>query len=291
MVFKVDKDNRMILIKRKRRIFARGEFALDRYNQLLFIFKEPPAWRKKYNLPREIIYTGRWCLDKEHNLVLDISQDKNFPQKEPLVLRGEIISTDRDELTFMLKTYEERKIYKVQILKFSGRWFSEQYNQINFLVKKKTLPDTLIFKNSWEINPQQKLTYTYEKTDLKTKTESFCSFTLEGFWQINSENRLTYILEKGINSCFDFSVQLESPNLYPREGVIKYRIGIGLKKKDTKIISLYGTWQISKEGKLLFLMDYGEGKIKKIEFGLIKRFSTRAQIEFMLTNKDKQPLG
>lgn len=287
----IDEKNRLVIKRKREKLIPRGEFQIDSKNQLIFWLNESSSWRRKFDLPKKIVFSGKWKIDQNHNLLLDITEEEKFFQKRPLVLKGEIISTNSDELAFMIKSCQENEIERIQILKLNGKWFADEHNRLNFLVEKKYSPDILIFQNIWEINSQQKLIYSYERTELKTKTKTSHTFTLDGFWQINSQNRLTYILSKGTDSFFDFRVQLESPNLYPQDGVIKYRIGIGVKQKEFRIISLYGKWQLSKKGTLLFLMDYGEGKIQKIEFGLEKKISHKDKIEFLLTNTQKQPLG
>ncbi len=118
--------------------------------------------------------------------------------------------------------------------------------------------------------------------------------TFEGFWEINSNNRLTYILSRSTESRFEFRVQIESPNLYPQQGVIKYRLGIGLKggrSFQNKIVSLYGTWKFSHKLGLIFEIDYGKNKFQNIEFGTNIHLNKKDEFVFSLTNKGKKPLG
>ncbi|MCM8781709.1 MAG: hypothetical protein NC828_01440, partial [Candidatus Omnitrophica bacterium] len=171
------------------------------------------------------------------------------------------------------------------------------------IVKKSPEPDTLTLCGAWQVNQNQQIVYTYQKADLKTKTKSLKEIKFEGFWGIDGANKLVYILERSTDSRFCFRVQLESPNLYPKEGVIKYRLGVGIKgvtpiglsagRQGTvpKIICLYGTWKFSRKFGLNFQMDYGQNKIHSIEFGANINFSNKNAVIFSLTNKKDEPLG
>lgn len=286
----IDNKNRLVIKRGKEKIIPRGEFQIDEKNRLLYLLKEPSNWRRKYNLPAKIVFTGKWKLNKNHDLVLDISKEDKPLRKRTLILKGQIISTNCDQLAFYVKS-QQNGIERIRILKLKGRWLADKYNRLNFMIEKKGQPEALIFKNAWEINSNQKITYIYEKTYLKTKTKTQHTFTLEGFWQINKKNRLTYYLLKGSHSRIEFRIQLGTPSIRPQEGLIKYRVGIGVRKKKTKIISLYGKWQIGKNGNLEFLMEYEKGKIKKIQFGLEVKFTDKSKIQCLLTNTRKEPLG
>ncbi|MCM8792237.1 MAG: hypothetical protein NC826_03715 [Candidatus Omnitrophica bacterium] len=289
--YQIDQQNSLIIKRKKQRLSPSGVFKTTPDNKLLYWLNEPESWRRKYNLGSKIEFLGRWGLDKDYNLTLDISEDKGLVSNKPLVLKGEILSADSDQLDFLLKSYDRRGVQRIQILKLKGRWSSDEYNRLNFLVEKKTSPDTLVFKNAWQINPHQQIIYNYERTNLKTKTKIFNTIGFDGFWQITSKDRLRYILNRSTKSYFDFRVQLESPHLYPQEKVIKYRIGIGFKKKAQKIICLYGSWKFSRRGALSFEMDYGKSGLKRMEFATSISLNKKDEVAFSLYNQKNQPLG
>jgi len=290
-LYQLDSQNNLIIKRKKQKITPCGYFKILPDNRLNFWLNESSGWRKRYNLPKRLEFEGKWNINPNHDLELYLYEDKDLLQKNPLVLRGEIISVQQDCVSFLIKTEEKGGVQKFKILKLNGLWQTDEYNRINFLVEKKGTPDILIFKNTWQINSNQQITYAYQKVNLLTKSKTQHTIEFEGFWQINSSDKLTYILSGSNRSCFDFRIQNESLNLYPEDGKIKYRIGIGTKKEKTQTISLYGTWKFSKKGALLFQMNYGNGQIKAIEFSPVINITKKDTVSFSLCNFKNQPLG
>lgn len=292
--YKLDSSNRLILKRGERTVFPTGRFAIDKENRLLYRMNEPYPWRKLHNLPSRIVFIGKWKLNQDYDLELALSKTQGRFRNEILIIKGEIISVDKDILAFEVKSLDAQGLLHIQILKLTGFWQADEYNRLRFAVNKKAAPDILTLEGSWQINNNQQITYTYEKTGLKKKARITNTLTFEGFWQINHENKLTYILAKSSKSLFDFRVQIETPDMYSRRGEIKYRIGIGLKKESAlkfKIISLYGTWKLDKNLGISFLIDYGDGKVRSIEFGADIDLSGNDKLIFYLTNKRRDPLG
>jgi len=95
-----------------------------------------------------------------------------------------------------------------------------------------------------------------------------------------------------LDSRFDFRAQIETPTIYPQEGVIKYRLGIGIKENRVaeKIISLYGAWKFSRNLGLVFQMDYNREGLESIEFAADVSFQENT-VTFSLRNKEGKPLG
>lgn len=289
-------NNNQLLIKSpkmKKQLATNGVFGIAKSNRLIFWLNEPVFWRRLYGLPKKIIFSGSWQLDRNHDLKLILDKSKSQFQNEILVLRGNIISTDRDILAFEIKSYDRRGLLHIQILKLSVTCLADETNRLSFRIKKSP-PDILTLAGTWQINRNQQITYTYEKIERKRKTKISQTLVFEGYWQITGADRLTYILSHSSKSRFDFRVQLESPNLYPEQGVIKYRIGIGVRKEGQqpyKVIYLYGTWKFDRNIGLIFQMDYGEGKVQSIEFGANVHLNRKEEIAFSLTDKRKHPLG
>lgn len=290
----IDEKNRLIVKNKGRDLLANGRFSIDRNNQLIYWLNEPAGWRREHNFPTKISFIGNWQLTPNYDLKLNLKQTKEQHKGDSLVLKGEIISTDSDTLAFQIKSQDKQGLSHIQLLKLAGCWQADEFNRINFAVDKKSAPDILEFEGSWQINQNQQIIYRYDKTDLKTKTKTSCALIFEGFWQVNSANRLVYILTHSARSHFDFRVQIESPNIYPQEGVIKYRIGMGLRKTrlyKSRVICLYGAWKFSRKAGLTFQLDYGEGKFKDIEFGANVYLNKKDEVALSLTNKNKEPVG
>lgn len=294
--YSVNKDNQLLIkrTKKQKPLVVNGEFVINRNNQLVYWLNEPSGWRKVYGLPKKICFVGNWKLNSNYDLEFHLSQTKGQDKTDSLVLKGEIISSDRDSLVFELKSIDKRGLSHIRLLKLSGFWRTDEFNRIIFEVKKEISPDILIFATFWQLNQNQQVVYKYEKTELKTKTKIFNSILFTGFWQINREDILTYIFERSTKSHFDFRVQVETTNLYPKDGVIKYRLGIGIREDrlgKTKIISLYGVWKFSRKLGIIFQMDYGGGKFKAIEFAANVYLDKKDEIIFSLNSERKEPLG
>ncbi len=292
-------------------IRVRGRFSVGKNNQLIYWLKKPANWRRLYNLPSKVSFSGNWRLNSNYDLELNLDETKSQYKGDRLILKGEIISTDRDTLAFEIISYNKQGLSPtqlnrsstkgtapafshIQLIKLTGSWQADEFNRIIFRIKKKVSPDVITLEGSWQINKNQQIAYSYEETNLKTKTKISNTLTFEEFWEINSNNRLTYILSHRTESRFDFRVQIESPNLYPQQGVIKYRLGVGLRNgrpSQNKIVSLYGTWKFSHKLGLIFEMDYGKNNFQNIEFGADISLSQKDKISFSLKDTKGEPLG
>lgn len=272
----------------KKPLPVNGRFSVDRNNRLAYWLNEPASWGKRYDMPPKVAFTGRWGLNKNYDLELHLLRRENQFEGDRLTLRGDLLSVDNDSLVFELKSYDRRGLLHIQLLKLSGFWQANAYNRIGFMVQRASATDALILGASWQVNKNQQISCAYKKTDLKTKTRTVRALTFEGFWQIGGAKRLTYILSHGERSHFDFRCQIETPNLYPQKNVIKYRLGTGV---SAKAVSLYGAWKFDRNLGLVFQMDYGRGKRRRMEFGANARVNEKDEIVFSLVNKTNEPLG
>ncbi len=279
---------------------VKGRFAV-KDNHLIYYLNEPASWRREYDLPTKIKFTGRWELNSNYDLELILTQSKTQYAGDRLIINAEIISVENNCLVFQAITrklsprrQDEPDLYSFQLLKLLGTWQANEYNQLSFAVKKDVFPDILTLQGAWEINKNQKIAYICERIDARTKSKISNTLEFEGFWEIGELDRLRYILSASRGSYFDFRTQLESKNIYPSRGVIKYRIGIGVSTRNRsreKIISLFGAWKFSRALGLLFEMDYGEGRLHALEFGAEAVLSSKDRITFRLEDQRNQPLG
>ncbi len=272
-------------------LLVNGKFSVDKNNNLIYLVVESKAWQRQHKIPKEIRFRGKWRLDDNCDLVLDL-QDTGKQSKGRLVLKGKILDCQKNYLLFQVKTKALGAKEVISFLKLRGFWQSDKYNRLTFEVTKKENPDTLTFKSLWSVNKNQKITYLLKKTNLATRRRVSQNLVFDGFWQINKKNRLKYAFAGSKSSFFDFKAYLQSNNLYPKKGVIKYRIGIGAKEqKKERIISLYGGWKFSRKFSLTFEMNYGGGKINRIQFASTINLNKRSKIIFTLKDKDNKPLG
>ncbi|MCX5695156.1 MAG: hypothetical protein NTW18_00620 [Candidatus Omnitrophica bacterium] len=203
-------------------------------------------------------------------------------------LRQRFIAAKSDSLVIeTIQTESKTNRQRLRLLKLKGTWRANDYNELVFEVTcRKGPPETYTFKGSWKLNNNQQIEYSCRKgPDV---------LTFKGHWDISSANRLVYILEGSSTSRFEFKVQLESPIIYPKKGEIRYRIGVGIRQSRLtapgQILILYGEWKFGRDLGLTFQMDYGQGKVRVIEFGAEVTFG-RNKVIFALKNEFGEPLG
>ena len=203
-------------------------------------------------------------------------------------LRKRFIAAESDTLVIeTIQTESKTNRQSLRILKLKGTWRANDYNELCFEVTlRKGPPETYTFKGSWEINNNQQIEYRFgDGPDL---------LTFKGYWDISSANRLVYLLEGSSTSRFEFKVQLESPVLYPKKGEIRYRIGVGMRQSRLtapgQVFILYGDWKFGRNLGLTFQMDYGQGKVRAMEFGAEVTFGHNKVI-FALKNELGESLG
>jgi len=273
----------------------KGIFSVDKRNNLIYMVIESSSWRRQYKFPEKIKFKGKWSLTPEHDLLLNLEDKRQF-DKQQLLLKGTIKKHSANQLVFQVKS-DSKGANKFSFLKFQGFWQADKHNRIVFAITKKDSPDTLTFRGDWKLDKNQQVTYTYQKSFLKTKTSRIQALKFQGFWKINEKNRLKYILFGKQDSFFDFRAQIESPSLHPKKGEIKYRLGIGAKRGigkanyREKIISLYGEWKFSRQWGLSFESDYGGEKIRRIHFSAKINITKGKQVIFTLLGKDNKPIG
>jgi len=178
-------------------------------------------------------------------------------------------------------------VSRLRILRLKGTWRANSQNELCFDVAlRKGPPQTYTFKGTWKLNNNQQIEYTCgDGPDV---------LTFKGHWDISLANRLVYSLEGSSTSRFEFKVQLESKTFYPKEGQIRYRIGIGARQSRLtlpgQLLILYGEWKFSRNLGLTFEIDYGQNRVKAIEFGAEVTFG-RNKVDFSLKNEIGEPLG
>ena len=304
--FALNQDNQLLVKPKgaKSPLVVNGQFSLDKDNNLIYLLDKGQspsgtvpvgAWRREYDLPKKIKFKGVWRLSPDYNLELYLDETKQQIRGKCLTLRGKILYAEAEALAFQIKSRDERGVNRVSFLKLSGIWQADKFNRIIFQIKKKAKPDTLVFKGAWRVNKNQQITYEYEKTKLKTKRKIKNALVFTGFWRISSVNRLSYILSGSSQSRFDFRVQLETPNLYPKKGAIKYRVGVGVKESlrptQIRLITLYGAWKFSRRLGLYFEMNYGQGKLRRLAFNTEVNLTQKDKVIFKLKDTMGRGLG
>jgi len=296
-------DNRLTIkrSKSKKSLTVNGRFSSNKKNELIYLVNEPLAWRREYDVPHKIRLRGKWRLDKSHDLEFVTEEPKDKSDWGVLLLRGRLIAAEADSFVFEMRsavrgTRRGQAVIgtSIYLLKLEGKWQADEFNRLAFLVKKDAAPDTLTLQASWQVNKDQQIIYTYEKRQLKRRSGVKQTVAFDGFWEIGSSNRLTYRFLRGSNSRFDFRAQVETPDLYPRDGLIKYRLGAGVReiaRPRVRVISLYGAWKLNRQLGLSFEMEYAKGKFRSLEFSAEAAASASGKITFSLRTAAGEPLG
>ncbi|MCK5655210.1 MAG: hypothetical protein KAI03_02805 [Candidatus Aureabacteria bacterium] len=289
-MYEIDPHNRLVFTKTgkksklsKYREVIDGRIKIDKNNSFIYHVKQP----QDSNIPQQVKLSGKWSLNKNHDLVLTLDKKHKMYAGDKLTIKGEIKDAKANKLTFSVAAKSGSNQYRGYILKLSGNWQADKYNRLTFNVKRnKGATDVLTFKGGWSINKKNQIIYTYEKAHLKTKRKVTKTIILKGHWDITDKHRILYVLNKRINSQFDFKVSLGKPL---KRG-LQYKIGIGSAPSREKI-TLFGEWKVNKKLGVLFEMPYEKGRLKRIVFGASCKLGKNGTIEFKLKNKRGQDLG
>lgn len=285
----LNEDNQLILkpSKNSNPKTITGRIKVDRNNSLIFLVNKPSRWKQEFDNPERLEFSGKWGLNRDQDLVFNIKEDKRFKDGK-LVFKSKVLGAEGDALIFKIKQKVTSKKEKISLLKLRGRWQADKFNRLSFYVSRKKETDVLSFKGAWEINKNKQIVYKYDK--LKTKSNE--TFILKGFWKILSKNKLGYELEKAKERPLEFRAYLQTPNIYPAQGKIKYRIGVGLKNywKERELV-LFGRWKFSRKFGLVWEADFGNGKVKRIKFQAELKVRSKDSLVLKLKSERGQSLG
>ncbi len=241
-----------------------------------------------------IVAEGKWSLTSGHQLIYTVRRSKRLEGRQRLNLRTELIEARANALVFLLAAQGKDNNYQFKRLELKGKWRTDKYNRLQFLVKKlNNRFDTLTFQGAWGLK-RNTLVYTCKQESIKTKKKITRTLRFKGFWEINQRNRLTYILDAKNQSIFEFKAYLETPNLIGKQGVIKYRVGIGARTSKAfkeKVISLYGVWKLERKTGVSLVIDYADRKAKAIKFGAFVRIKPKGKLELNLKTRAGKDLG
>lgn len=293
--YEIDNNNRLVVIDDDLTYPVDGFFTVDRQNNLSYLLNEPQAWRTQRSLPDKITFIGNWKLNENYCLELKLKDDQLFlADSSILTLKGKIISLEADEFTFELKTIDKSGLLHLGLIKLSGQLNNDEFNQIFFSVEKLEGTDILFLGAGWRLNKNQEITFNLKRTPFKNKSDFSSLITISGFWRISQANNLTYFLSTASGNSFIFRCHLQTPSLYPKKGAIKYRLGAGIsqgRRVKTKIISLYGTWKLSRGLGISFEMEYANGRLHSLEFEAEITIDKANRVVFILKSAQKEALG
>ena len=264
-----------------------GRFRIDGFG-LSYHVKAPLS--KSEKIPHQIRLKGEWSLTDDHNLRLTLDKSARETFGDRITLEGEILDVFANSLLFAVTTIAKENTRSTYILNLDGSWKADKFNRLSFHARReKGRYDILTLNGVWEVNKNHEIIYQYEKADLITKKKRTHTLTFKGHWDIMQKGRISYLLGGGTDSLFDFMV---SAGIF-KEDYIKYEVGIGLTNRVrplTKTISLFGKWNLKKDARLVFEIQYDDRRTGRIIFGADARLTDRDTVSFRLksgmTNDD-----
>ena len=288
--YEIDPHNRLIYEKSQEksevprfRTVLDGEFEIDENNCVTYHVKKSQV----SDIPQQVKLRGKWALDDEHNLVLTLDKWGNQIAGNKLTVESELIDAKGNMLSFAVTSKDSENNTHIYILKLSGRWQADEYNQLTFNIEReKGITDRITLQGAWEVNEQNEIIYTYEKSTRGKEEKITKTITFKGYWEIAGKNRIIYVLNKEINSEFDFRVSVGKP----AERGLQYELGVGV-TPTKKTITLFGSWKVNKNLGLLFEMPYAEGKIQSIVFGGWGKLDKDYRLDLRLQNKTGEDSG
>jgi hypothetical protein len=320
--YEIDPHNRLIYEKTGKksevpwfRAVLDGSFEIDENNYVTYHVKKSQAScgerspelaegrSRTTDIPQQVKLKGQWSLDKEHNLVLTLDKWGNQIAGNKLTVESELIDAKDNRLSLAVTSKDSEENNHIYIVKLGGRWQADEYNRLTFNIEKeKGITDRITLRGAWEVNKQNEIIYTYEKsacgerspelvegrsrTTRKKKEKITKTITLKGYWDIAGKHRIMYVLNKEIESEFDFKVSVGKP---VGRG-LEYEIGVGA-SPSKKTITLFGSWKVNPKMGLLFEMPFEEGKINRVIFGAWGKLDKNLNLEMRLENKIGEDLG
>lgn len=290
--YTVDKKNKLSIIEGKNKVIIPGTFIVDSKNNLIYKLSWKQAWRQKYALPPKIVFAGKWDLDKKHNLVFTLRKSGALYKTKQIYFRGIIKEAKANSLSFALMSTPNQTVSQVQRFNLQGYWVADSYNRLSFMVQKsRARYDPITFKGQWKVR-NNVLVYTYRKTSLITKKTEYSELVFKGFWRLEQDQRLIYYFNTDNNAGFSFKLLKGSNSIVAKEGLVRFRLGCGVRAKQEKVrsVELMGVWKLRNKTALSFQTRFGKRNVEVIRLGVSIPLSKNKKIKAELSGfKGRKP--
>ena len=262
--YEVDPFNRLIAgnlpgegrrsrVKKFRRVVC-GKFRTDGSNSLFYEVNESQG----LDIPQKIKFSGRYSLDKDHNLVFTLNKWNNQCEGNRLTLKAKLIDAKSNEIAFLINSKAGENKSLGYIMKLCGSWQADKYNRLTFGIERdRDDADSLVLSGAWEVNKNNEIVYRYGRESQ--------AVTFRGSWDISERHRINYELDKNINSGFNFRSSLGTLVSKGKEKSLAFDIGIGISKakKLKRRITLSCRWKIAGDKELILeTSDIEEGGVR-----------------------------
>ncbi len=260
-----------------------GSFEIDENNYVTYHVKKSQV----SDIPQQVKLKGAWFLNQDHNLVLTLDKWGNQIAGNKLTIQSELIDAKDNRLSFAVTSKDSEGNSHIYIVQFGGRWQADEYNRLSFNIEKeKGVTDRITLQGAWEVNKQNEIIYTYEKSARGKEEKITKTIIFKGYWDIAEKYRIIYVLNKEIESEFDFKVSVGKPAARGLE----YEIGVGA-TPSKKTITLFGKWKVNQNLGLLFEMPGVEGNIRSVILGGWAKLDKNLNLEIRLENRAGEDLG
>ncbi len=248
--YEVDPFNRLIAenppgrrsrVKKFRQVIS-GKFRTDENNELFYEINKSQG----IDIPQKIKFSGRYSLDKDHNLVITLDKWNNQCEGNRLSLKTKLIDAKSNEIALSVNSKVSENKSLTYIVKLYGSWQADEHNKLIFGVEKeKGGIDNLALSAAWEINKNNDIVYRYAKDSQ--------AIAFKGYWDIADKRRISYVLDKKLNSGFSFTSSLGTLAPKGKDTYAVFDVGIGISKAKTlhRKIIFSGKWKISRDKELI----------------------------------------
>lgn len=207
---------------------------------------------------------GRWRLTRDHEV-----EYRGLGPDEELTLRGPLVALEPGRLLFAAteKTSDQKTV--TRIVKLDGEWSVDARNRIVFTVEKESgRSDELLFTSGWRLGDKLEIIYSYKQTELKTRRRLDRELVISGEWDLSEKQRLVFLVGGDDRSRLRFRGAFQTPSILAKAGEIRWQIGAeGRAGRQTKTLTFFGKWKVSRTFGLSFELETGEAKKRVLNFG------------------------
>ncbi|MFA5388287.1 MAG: hypothetical protein WC312_00850 [Candidatus Omnitrophota bacterium] len=250
--YEIDPFNRLIArnqpgrgsrVKKFRRVIY-GKFRTDGNNNLFYEVNKSSG----IDAPQKIKFSGRYSLDKRHNLVFTLNKWNNQCEGNRLTLKTKLISAESNEIGLLVNSRAGKNKSLTYTLRLYGSWQADKQNRLTFGIERGLRDtDILTLSGAWKINKNNEITY--------SRAGSSEVITFKGKWDIADKYKLNYILDRKTGSGFNFTASFGALAPKGKDVYAVFDIGIklsGITKKPRRRIIFSGRLKMGK-GKELIL--------------------------------------
>ena len=233
------------------------------------------------------IAQGTWRLGPDHEL-----EYRSRGSVEEIKLKGALIAAEPEALVFSITERQSDQKIVAGTHRLAGAWRADDKNRLVFEVERQSgKNDVLTFRNGWELGDSQRIIYTYERTNLKTKKKERQELAFDGTWDISDKNGIAYFLRVGSDSVFRFRGAFQTKSILAKKGEIRYQLGVEVRgRRRAQTLVLFGKWKVSRDLGLSFEIEYEDG-VRAVVFGGEYRLDDSSRIAVELRSREGEPLG